>query len=154
MKTKKEELVTELSNLKEEIKVRETYIAKSKEYISTLSVKQKEFYEEVIDNVTSLDSYQKQIDEVTELALVESLVNRAKMNANKRDRSIKQAESRLQNISYEGQNLATYQQKLRDKKAELATELVIVKKKTIMTLKFKRIKNNKLIILLLGKIQI
>lgn len=129
LKTKKEELVTELSNLKEEIKVRETYIAKSKEYISTLSVKQKEFYEEVIDNVTSLDSYQKQIDEVTELALVESLVNRAKMNANKRDRSIKQAESRLQNISYEGQNLATYQQKLRDKKAELATELVIVKKK-------------------------
>lgn len=73
------------------------YGEKTKEYINNelnLTDEQKKFYKGVIDQLEASENYQDKTSEVTELAIVNSLINRAKNNAEKRYQSIKQATSK------------------------------------------------------------
>lgn len=119
-----EQVEKEVDEYLDQIEEKEEYANKLKSYISK-ELQNEDIaasYHKIVDQVNSLDNYKTQFDEILELALIENMINTAKYDKNKRELRIKQATSRLSNLSYEspdGKELPAYLQSLSNKKDEL-----------------------------------
>ncbi|RAN52728.1 hypothetical protein B8A39_02705 [Dolosigranulum pigrum] len=105
--------------------VKEKYVTQTKSYISGL-LKNKEAiasYDKIIDQVKSDDDYEEKINEILKLVVIDNLISTAKTDSSKRDKRISQAEERLKELSYEGQELPEYKKSLQKKKHELELQL-------------------------------
>lgn len=105
--------------------VKEKYVTQTKSYISSL-LKNKEAiasYDKIIDQVKSADDYEEKINEILKLVVIDNLISTAKTDSGKRDKRISQAEERLKELSYEGQELPEYKKSLQKKKHELELQL-------------------------------
>ncbi|RAN66202.1 YSIRK-type signal peptide-containing protein [Dolosigranulum pigrum] len=105
--------------------VKEKYVTQTKSYISGL-LKNKEAiasYDKIIDQVKSDDDYEEKINEILKLVVIDNLISTAKTDSSKRDKRISQAEERLKELSYEGQELPEYKKSLQKKKYELELQL-------------------------------
>lgn len=97
--------------------VKEKYVTQTKSYISGL-LKNKEAiasYDKIIDQVKSDDDYEEKINEILKLVVIDNLISTAKTDSSKRDKRISQAEERLKELSYEGQELPEYKKVCRRK---------------------------------------
>lgn len=105
--------------------VKEKYVTQTKSYISGI-LKNKEAiasYDKIIDQVKSDDDYEEKINEILKLVVIDNLISTAKTDSSKRDKRISQADERLKELSYDGQELPEYKKSLQKKKHELELQL-------------------------------